>query len=55
VTIWAWKPLTTKARKGQPQPNEQSTEKRWKVLGQPVQAANKEGHRKDKERYREVV
>jgi hypothetical protein len=54
-TIWAWEPLTTKARKGWPQPTEQRTEKIWTVSGQPVQAASKEGHRKDKERYREVV
>jgi hypothetical protein len=55
VTIWAWEPLTTKARKGQPQPIEQRIEKRWTVSGQPVQATSKEGHRKDKERYWEVV
>jgi hypothetical protein len=54
-TIWAWEPLTAKARKGRPQPTEQRTEKRWTVSGQPVQAARKEGHWKDKERYREVV
>jgi hypothetical protein len=54
-TIWAWEPLTTKARKGRPQPIEQRTEKRWTTSGQPVQAASKEGHQKDKERYREVV
>jgi hypothetical protein len=55
VAIWAWEPLTTKARKGQPQPTEQRTEKIWIVSGQPVQDARKEGHWKDKERYREVV
>ena len=55
ATIWAWEPLTTKARKGQPQPTEQRTEQRWTILGQPVQAASKEGHWKDKERYWEVV
>jgi hypothetical protein len=55
VTIWAWEPLTTKSRKGWPQPIEQRTEKIWTVSGQPVQAASKEGHQKDKERYREVV
>jgi hypothetical protein len=55
VTIWAWEPLTTKARKGRPQPTEQRTEQRWTVSRQPVQAASKEGQRKDKERYREVV
>jgi hypothetical protein len=54
-TIWAWEPLTTKARKGWPQPIEQRTEKIWTVSGQPVQATSKEGHQKDKERYREVV
>jgi hypothetical protein len=55
AAIWAWEPLTTKARKGWPQPTEQRTEKIWIVSGQPVQAASKEGHWKDKERYREVV
>jgi hypothetical protein len=55
VTIWAWEPLTTKAKKGHPQPTKQRTEKIWIVSGQLVQAARKEGHRKDKERYREVV
>jgi hypothetical protein len=30
-------------------------EKRWTVSGLPVQVASKEGHQKDKERYREVV
>jgi hypothetical protein len=40
--------LTAKARKGQPQPTEQRTKKRWTVSGQPVQAASKEGHRKTK-------
>jgi hypothetical protein len=55
ATIWAWEPLTTKARKGWPQPTKQRTEKRWTVSRQPVQAASKEGHQKDKERYREVV
>jgi hypothetical protein len=52
VAIWAWEPLTTKARKGRPQPTEQRTEQRWIVSGQPVQAPSKEGHQKDKERYR---
>ena len=55
MTIWAWEPLTTKSRKGWPQPTEQRTEKRWTVLGKLVQAARKEGHQEDKERYREVV
>jgi hypothetical protein len=55
VTIWAWEPRTTKARKGQPQPIEQRTEKRWIVSGQPVQSTSKEGHQKDKEIYQEVV
>jgi hypothetical protein len=55
ATIWAWEPLTKKARKGWPQPTEQRIEKIWTVSGQPVQAASKEGHQKDKERYREVV
>jgi hypothetical protein len=55
TAIWAWEPLTTKARKGWPQPIEQRIEKRWTVSGQPVQAASKEGHWKDKERYQEVV
>jgi hypothetical protein len=41
--------------KGQPQPTEQKTDKIWTVSGQPVQATRKEGHRKDKERYRKVV
>jgi hypothetical protein len=54
-TIWAWEPLTTKARKGWPQPTKQRIEKIWTVSGQPVQAVRKEGHQKDKERYREVV
>jgi hypothetical protein len=31
------------------------TEKRWEVSGQPIQAARKEEHQKDKERYQEVV
>jgi hypothetical protein len=44
-----------KIRKGWPQPTKQRTEKRWIVSGQPVQATSKEGHWKDKERYREVV
>jgi hypothetical protein len=55
ATIWAWEPLTTKVRKGRPQPIEQRTDQIWIVSGQPVQDARKEGHRKDKERYREVV
>jgi hypothetical protein len=54
-TIWAWEPLTTKYRKGWPQPKEQRIEKIWTVSRQPVQAARKEGHQKDKERHREVV
>jgi hypothetical protein len=29
TTIWAWEPLTEKARKGWPQPVEQRTKKRW--------------------------
>jgi hypothetical protein len=48
-------PSQQKPGKGRPQPIEQRTEKIWTVSGQPVQAASKEGHRKDKERYREVV
>jgi hypothetical protein len=55
AAMWAWEPLTAKARKGQPQPIEQRTEKIWIVSGQPVQAASKEGHQKDKQGYREVV
>jgi hypothetical protein len=55
ATIWVGEPLTTKSKKGWPQPIEQRIEKIWIVSGQPVQAARKEGHRKDKERYREVV
>jgi hypothetical protein len=55
VTIWVGEPLTKKAKKGWPQPTKKRTEKIWTVLGQPIQAASKEGHRKDKERYREVV
>jgi hypothetical protein len=46
---------TKKSRKGPPQPTEQRTDQRWTLSGKPVQAINKEGHRKDKERYREVV
>ena len=53
--IWAWEPLTTKAKKGRPQHVEQRTEKRWIVSGQPVLVVSKEGHQKDKKRYREVV
>jgi hypothetical protein len=41
--------------KGGPNHIEQRKEKRWIVSGQPVQAASKEGHRKDKEKYWEVV
>jgi hypothetical protein len=48
MTIWAWEPLTTKSRKGQPQPKEQRTEKIWTVSGQPAQSVRKEGHWKDK-------
>jgi hypothetical protein len=48
-------PSQQKPGKGGPNPQEQRTEKRWTVLGQPVQAASKEGHQKDKERYWEVV
>jgi hypothetical protein len=44
MAIWAWEPLTTKSRKGWPQPTEQRTEKIWTVSGQPVQATRKEGH-----------
>jgi hypothetical protein len=51
VTICAWEHLTTKSRKGWPQ----TTDKIWKVSGQPIEAASKEGHQKDKERYWEVV
>jgi hypothetical protein len=36
--------LTTKPRKGWPQPIEQRIEKRWIVSGQLFQAARKEGH-----------
>jgi hypothetical protein len=55
TTIWAWEPLTAKSKKGWPQLIEKRIEKRWTVSGQPVQATSKEGYRKDKERYREVV
>jgi hypothetical protein len=55
MAIWAWEPLTKKAKKGRPQPTKQRIEKIWIVSRQPVQAASKEGHRKDKERYWEVV
>jgi hypothetical protein len=55
MKIWAWEPLKTKSRQGRPQPTELRTEKIWIVLGQPVQFARKEGHQKNKERYREVV
>jgi hypothetical protein len=41
AAIWAWEPLTTKSRKGWPQPIEQRTEKIWTVSRQPVQAARK--------------
>jgi hypothetical protein len=47
VTIWAWKPLTAKSRKGWPQPPKKRTEQRWTVSGQPVQDVSKERHRKD--------
>jgi hypothetical protein len=47
--------LAAKTRKGRPQPIEQRTEKIWTVSGQPVQAASKEGHWKDKHGYQEVV
>jgi hypothetical protein len=55
VTIWAWEPLTAKSMKEQPQIVEKRIEKRRTASLQPVQAASKEGHQKDKERYREVV
>jgi hypothetical protein len=55
VTIWVREPLTTKAKKGHPQPTEQRIEKRCTVSRQPIQATRKEGHKKEKERYREVV
>jgi hypothetical protein len=55
MAIWAWEPLTTKYRKGKPQPTKQRKEKIWIVSGQLVQATRKEGHQKDKERYQEVV
>jgi hypothetical protein len=55
MTIWAWEPLAAKPRKGKPQPTKKRIEKRWTVLGQPVQATSKEGHQKDKEGYQEVV
>jgi hypothetical protein len=55
AAIWAWEPLTTKVEKGRPQPTEKRTQQRWTVSGQPVQAVSKEGHRKDKEIYWEVV
>jgi hypothetical protein len=55
ATIWAWEPLTTKSRKGHPQPTKQRIEKIWTVSKQPLQAARKEGNQKDKERYQEVV
>jgi hypothetical protein len=35
-TIWAWEPLTSKESKGNPQPIEKRTEKRWTASGQPV-------------------
>jgi hypothetical protein len=41
--------------KGSPNPQKKRTEKIWKVSGQPIQDASKEGHQKDKERHREVV
>jgi hypothetical protein len=47
--------LTTKSRKGWPQPTKKRTEQRWKISGQLVQVISKEGHRKDKEIYQEVV
>jgi hypothetical protein len=55
AAIWAWEPLTTKARKGRPKPTKQRSNQRWTISGQPVQAASKEGHQKDKEIYWEVV
>jgi hypothetical protein len=55
TVIWAWEPLTVKSKKWWPQPVEQRTEKIWIASRQPVKAASKEGHQKDKERYREVV
>jgi hypothetical protein len=53
--IWAWEPLTTKAKKGWPKPTKQRREKIQTTSGQPVEVACKEGHQKDKEIYREVV
>jgi hypothetical protein len=50
-TIWAWEPLTAKARKGWPQPTEQRIEKIWTVSGQPVQACKK---RRTPERQRKI-
>jgi hypothetical protein len=55
AAIWAWEPLTAKSKKGWPQPVEQRTKKRWIALGKPIQDARKEGNRKDKEIYQEVV
>jgi hypothetical protein len=55
MAIWAWEPLIAKDKKGQPQHVEKMIEKIWTTSGQLVQAASKEGHHKDKERYREVV
>jgi hypothetical protein len=43
-TRQAWEPLTAKVRKGKPQPTKKRTEKIWKNLGQPIQAARNEGH-----------
>ena len=55
MEISAWEPLTLEASKGKPQPIEQRTEKRQTTSRQLVQDARKEGHQKEKERYREVV
>jgi hypothetical protein len=44
-----------KSQERAPQPTEKRTEQRWTISGQLVQATSKEGHHKDKERYREVV
>jgi hypothetical protein len=53
--IWAQEPLTTKSMKGRPQTIEQRTKKRWAISGQLVQSPSKQGHRKYKEIYWEVV
>jgi hypothetical protein len=52
MEISVWEPLTSKSRKGRPQPAEQRIEKRQITLGKPVQALSKEGHKKYKEIYR---